>query len=407
MNYLNLFAGASGLSEGFRRAGFTPIAHIEKNADACLTIKTREAYHYLKAQGEIKTYYRYLKGDIRRDELYKEVPQGIIENVINAEITSETVDDLCAKVRSMLRASNSRKVDLLIGGPPCQPYSIVGRHRQSMVRDERNFLYVPYGVFLKKFRPKAFVFENVPGLLSAKNGVHFQNIERYFRKIGYTVHARILDASDYGVLQTRRRVIIVGWKKSLDRGFPDLEVQPKKWTVQALLSDLPRLRPGQSVPVSSYTSKTNPYLKKYEIRNGMRFVTQNVARPHNENDLAIYRLAIAMLRRKGLRLKYAEIPKERQTHRNKHAFIDRYKVVDMNGDSHTLVAHIAKDGHYYIHPDARQCRSISVREAARIQSFPDDFFFEGSRTAVFTQIGNAVPPLMAEAIARGVKCQIK
>jgi len=406
MNYLDLFAGASGLSEGFRRAGFTPIAHIEKNADACLTIKTREAYHYLKAEGKLKTYHRYLKGDLSRDELYEEIPQSILDSVINAEITNESVERLCTEVRRRLRAAEARSVDLVIGGPPCQPYSLLGRHRQSMVRDHRNFLYVPYGTFLKKFRPKAFIFENVPGLLSAKNGTHFRNIERYFEKIGYKVHARILDASDFGVLQRRRRVIIIGWKKRLDKGFPMPLLEQKRWTIESLLSDLPTLRPGEDIRVSKYKSRPNSYLRKYGIRNGLPFVTQNVARPHNENDLAIYKIAIDLMQRKTRRLKYPEIPKKLQTHRNKHAFVDRYKVVDYRGLSHTLVAHIAKDGHYYIHPDSNQCRSLSIREAARIQSFPDDFFFEGSRTAAFTQIGNAVPPLMAEAIARSLKTLI-
>lgn len=399
MIYLDLFAGASALSEGFRRAGFTPIAHIEKDRDACFTIKTRTAYHYLKEHDSLKNYFKYISGKISRDSLYSRIPDHVIGSVINAEISKDSIDSLCFKVRSRLRAAGEKKVDLIIGGPPCQPYSLLGRHRESMIRDERNFLYVPYGKFLKKFKPRAFIFENVPGLLSAKKGLHFENIKKYFDKIGYAIHAKILDSSDFGVIQKRRRVIIVGWRKNCDLGFPATDIEPKRWTVSDILSDLPQLKPGESRPLAKYIKPANTYLKKYGIRNGRRFVTQNVTRPHNSNDLSIYRLAIEKWNVGQVRLRYPDIPVDLQTHKNILAFTDRYKVVDGTGLSHTLVAHIAKDGHYYIHPDINQCRSISVREAARIQSFPDDFFFEGSRTAAFTQIGNAVPPLMAEAIA--------
>jgi DNA (cytosine-5)-methyltransferase 1 len=132
-------------------------------------------------------------------------------------------------------------------------------------------------------------------------------------------------------------------------------------------------------------------------------VTQHIARPHNEQDLEIYSIAIDKWINDKERLKYSDIPKRLQTHNNTVSFLDRFKVVDLFGHSHTLVAHIAKDGHYYIYPDSDQVRSISVREAARIQSFPDNYYFEGGRTAAFRQIGNAVPPLMAEAIANKLK----
>ncbi|MDO4228655.1 MAG: DNA cytosine methyltransferase, partial [Capnocytophaga sp.] len=138
------------------------------------------------------------------------------------------------------------------------------------------------------------------------------------------------------------------------------------------------------------------------IRNEHNFVTQHIVRPNNENDLEIYRIAVDEWD-KGKRLNYSNLPTRLIKHSNTKTFTNRFQVVNGKGVSHTVVAHIAMDGHYYIHPDKKQNRSISVREAARIQSFPDDYFFEGSRTAAFKQIGNAVPPLMAEKIALKIK----
>ena len=140
-----------------------------------------------------------------------------------------------------------------------------------------------------------------------------------------------------------------------------------------------------------------------KIRNGIDFTTQHVARFNNERDLEIYRIAIDLWVNKRKRLSYSNLPSELKTHKNETAFLNRFQVVDPKGVCHTVVAHISADGHYYIYPDLKQVRSISVREAARIQSFPDDFFFEGGRTAAFKQIGNAVPPLMAEGIAMKIK----
>ena len=152
-----------------------------------------------------------------------------------------------------------------------------------------------------------------------------------------------------------------------------------------------------------YAKPITEYLKETGIRNGVGFTTQHIARPHNETDLEIYRIAVNLLIKKGKRLNYADLPKRLIKHKNTTSFTNRFQVVNPNGISNTVVAHIAMDGHYYIHPDIKQNRSISLREAARLQSFPDNFFFEGSRTAAFKQIGNAVPPLMAVGIAEKIK----
>lgn len=400
LNFIDLFAGASGMAEGFIKAKLNPIAHIEMNEEACYTIKTRAAYHYLIENKKSKIYNDYLQGKITRPELYKQVPSAILDSVLNVEITDDSIKSLFAEIK---KHQQGKQIDLIIGGPPCQAYSLLGRHQKEIENDPRNKLYIQYGRFLKEFQPKAFVFENVPGLLSANKGEHFKNLKIYFKKLGYEVYHKTLDASDYGVLQARKRVIIVGWLKENDFGFPDIETLPKKYKVLDAFYDLPKLQPGEGYKVIKYESKKNKYLQKFELRNGVDFVTQHISRPHNERDLAIYEFAIEKWNEGNVRVKYTDLPKNLQTHKNMTSFLDRFKVVNGDGVSHTIVAHIAKDGHYYIHPDIEQCRSISVREAARLQSFPDDFYFEGSRSAAFKQIGNAVPPLMAYAIAQKIK----
>ena len=400
INFIDLFAGASGLSEGFLRADFNPIAHVEMDANACYTIKTRSVYHHLKAKNNITPYYEYLKGNITRDELYSIVPSTIIKSVINAEIGDTTVDGIFGQIKKILK---NRKVDIIIGGPPCQAYSLLGRHKKEMENDPRTLLYIQYGRFLNEFKPKVFVFENVPGLLSSKKGQHFSDLKTYFDELGYSVHCQKINASDFGVLQARKRIIIVGWKKENDKGFPILDKQKIISCVTDILSDLPALKPGDAPKLVKYATKTNTYLEQTEIRTDIDFVTQHICRPHNDNDLSIYKFAINKWEKDKIRIKYIDLPERVRTQKNEKSFLDRFKVVDSAGVSHTVVAHIAKDGHYYIHPDIKQCRSISVREAARIQSFPDDFYFEGSRSAAFKQIGNAVPPLMAYAIAIKIK----
>jgi len=400
LNFIDLFAGASGMSEGFIKAGFNPISHIEMNEEACYTIKTRAAYHYLVKNKKENIYNDYLLQKISREELYQNIPNEILDSVLNIEITDDSIQSIFRQIKKSLKGES---VSLIIGGPPCQAYSLLGRHQKEIENDPRNKLYIQYGRFLKEFKPKAFVFENVPGLLSANKGQHFEDLKIYFHELGYNVNYKTLDASDYGVLQARKRVIIVGWLSENDSGFPIIEKIEKKYCVNDILKDLPKLKPGDAMQIAQYTNEKNKYLKKFEIRNGVDFVTQHISRPHNKKDLEIYKFAIDKWNEGNIRIKYPELPIDLKTHKNNLSFLDRFKVVNGEGISHTVVAHIAKDGHYYIHPDINQCRSISVREAARLQSFPDDFYFEGSRSAAFKQIGNAVPPLMAFAIATKIR----
>lgn len=395
--FIDLFAGCGGLSEGFVRAGFVPIAHVEMDKDACNTLKTRSCFHYLEKSGQLDIYEAYLKGDISREVLYSSVPEEVINTIINSEIANETIEDIFNKIN---RLAGDHEIDMIIGGPPCQAYSLLGRHRKEMEDDPRTLLYRQYGKFLNKFKPKGFVFENVPGLISAKKGQHFQNLQDYFDELGYTVHYKMLNSSDFGVLQTRHRIILVGWRKDADLGYPTFKPQKAKAVVNDLLVDLPELKAGEVVKVASYRAECNDYLKDSDIRSEKdRFVCQNITRSLNANDAMIYAFAIQRWNEKRIRVKYTDLPIEYRTQKNESSFLDRFKVVDGKGFSHTVVAHLAKDGHYYIHPSFDSCRSISVREAARLQSFPDNFYFEGGRSAMFKQIGNAVPVLMANCIA--------
>ena len=401
IRFIDLFAGASGMSEGFVKAGFTPISHIEMDENACMTIRTRAGYHYLKEINNSSIYIAYLKGNITRKEFYDSIPNNILDSILNVEINDDSIQTIFNSVNNRL---GGNKIDLIIGGPPCQAYSLLGRHQDEIEKDPRNKLYIQYGRFLKEFRPKVFVFENVPGMLSAAKGEHFKNLRSYFSEIGYKVHYKLLNSADFGVLQSRKRIIIVGWLKKHDKGFPEFEENLHNiFKTNDILSDLPRLKPGDTLNITGYAENTNEYLSQFEIRGNLDFVTQHICRPHNTRDLSIYKYVINKWNTNKARVKYTDIPENLRTHKNLSSFLDRFKVIDGDGVSHTIVAHIAKDGHYYIHPDLEQCRSISIREAARIQSFPDDFFFEGSRTAVFKQIGNAVPPLMSYAIAKEIK----
>ena len=214
----------------------------------------------------------------------------------------------------------------------------------------------------------------------------------------------MLDASDYGVLQERHRIILVGWRKEKDLGYPVIEQKISSAVINDILNDLPKLKAGEIKNIAEYRTSSNSYLQESGIRSEEdKFVTQNITRPVNDNDANIYAYSIKLWNKKHIRIKYTDLPKEYKTQKNEKSFLDRFKVVDGQGFAHTVVAHLAKDGHYYIHPSLEDCRSISVREAARIQSFPDNYYFEGSRSSMFKQIGNAVPPLMANSIAESIK----
>jgi DNA (cytosine-5)-methyltransferase 1 len=417
LNFIDLFAGAGGLSEGFIRAGYTPLAHIEMDKYACDTLKTRAAFHWLKANDQLQKYKKYLYEKQEKEDgskLWEQVPEEVTDSVIHEAIGENTIDEIFAKVDKL---KGDKKIDIIVGGPPCQAYSVIGRARmkEKVLDDPRNELYKYYVKFLEHYQPEMFVFENVLGIRSAKNGKPFEDLKRLVDEAGYTMEDHIQTASEHGVLQNRQRVIIVGWKKDSAFQYPKLAKEENQYEVlKDLFIDLPERKHGEGqlcAPVK-YTQPLSEmkYLEKSDIRNSIfDFTTQHIARPNNENDREIYKMAVDMWLNEKRRIDYSKIPTRLQHHKNKVSFLNRFQVVDPCGCCHTVVAHIAMDGHYYIYPTPNptidNVRSITIREAARIQSFPDDYYFEGSRSAAFKQIGNAVPVVLAHKIAEELKEQ--
>lgn len=412
--FLDLFAGAGGLSEGFIQAGFMPVAHVEADEAACATLKTRQAYHWLKDNNKIDIYKDYLEGNITRNEFWGIVPQEVLDSVINEFIGPESLKSIFKKVDKLL---NGKKLDIIVGGPPCQAYSVIGRARGNMEGDPRNHLYIYYAEFLKKYKPKYFVFENVLGLLSAKdvNGdSYFEKMQALFKEMKYAIEYKVLDANNHGVLQKRKRIILIGKRGVKSENFyPDLPIVESNTKVWDLLSDLPKIKAGEGSHLPCLVSEVySEWLYQNNIRSNLP-VTWHQARPHTAQDLEIYRIAVNIWNNDKKRLNYNDLPKKLKSHKFSESFTDRFKVVA--GDlfsSHTVVAHIAKDGHHYIHPDIEQNRSLTPREAARLQTFPDDYYFESqsgkpSRTSAFKQIGNAVPVILAKLIAENLLRNLK
>lgn len=411
--YLDLFAGAGGLSEGFIRAGYDPIAHVEMDTAACYSLKTRAAYHWLKKNSKLNIYTQYLNGEISREKFYGEVPKSVLNSVLNYEISEKTLPTIFSKIDAML---DGKHLDLIIGGPPCQAYSLAGRSRSEskMVGDKRNYLYQLYAEFLEHYKPEYFVFENVVGLLSAKdndNTPHFKKMRERFKECGYSTDFRILNAFDYGVLQNRRRIILIGKRGEHDNFYPEIPITKQQYNVDELFRDLPPIKAGEGV-ISPVPTKTysGTYLYESKIKEyDAEPVTFHQARPHTKRDLKIYRTVVETWNETGKRVAYTDLPEELRTHRNTDCFLDRFKVVAGNLPyTQTVVAHISRDGHYYIHPDIEQNRSLTPREAARIQTFPDNYYFESvtgkpSRTLAYKQIGNAVPVCLAYSVAMALR----
>jgi DNA (cytosine-5)-methyltransferase 1 len=417
VTFIDLFAGCGGLSEGFVQAGFSPLAHVEKDKSACYSLKTRMAFLHLSKVDKTQIYSNYLYGKINRDTLYGSVPKSILDSVINAEIGSKTLPNIFMRIDAIL---DGGKPDLIVGGPPCQAYSLIGRAAKArgngMHGDERNWLFKFYIEFLKRYSPKHFVFENVTGLFSAKDKYgtrYFDIMMEDFCAAGYTVpETPVISADKHGVPQKRQRIIIVGTRSDLKPIRLHLTEKEPKTKVERIFEDLPPIMAGDKSYGTVEHGRGCAVLRDLGIESNFP-ITLHKARPHNARDLEIYRIAVQKWNCNGERLNYNDVPAELQTHKNRTAFTDRFKVVAGNlPSSHTIVAHLSKDGHYYIHYDIEQNRSISPREAARLQTFPDEYYFESADgreclSNVFKQIGNAVPVYLAKQIAESIRVDME
>ena len=225
-NFIDLFAGAGGLSEGFLQAGYMPVAHVEMDKFATKTLETRSAYYYLEGTDNLGLYKKYLSGIVSRDEFMKQIPNSITKTIINETISGETLPSIFKTIDGIMKIRGITKIDVIVGGPPCQAYSLVGRAQSSrmevpMAEDPRNYLYKLYVRFLKRYQPRMFVFENVKGIESANGGTTWKNIQKYLKRVGYEIECREQNAHTFGVLQNRRRMIIVGWLKHSGLKYPD------------------------------------------------------------------------------------------------------------------------------------------------------------------------------------------
>lgn len=364
---LDIFCGAGGMSLGFQRAGCKVLGGIDHNKHA------------------VKTHHK---------------------NFPKCRLALEATD--IREIDPSELGLRPEEVDLIIGGPPCQVFSRVGLGKMrndlkwNTEEDHRNFLYKDYVKFVDYYQPLFFVMENVDNLVKKEI---LTTIKSELENCGYTVGFEVLDSSEFGVPQKRRRLFVIGARSDLNLKpvFPKANSK-RAVSVREAISDLPELVPF-SMPLKVKSSGPKQVdcdtqyrcLPESDYQRKMRRYSSNsvrshMCRAHNHDDLEIF----ALMQQGGT---YLDVPEERRRYRS-DIFGDKYKRLNLDEPSWTLTAHMRKDCLAYIHPT--QTRSISVREAARIQSFPDNFVFHAPMTRMFELVGNSVPPLLAEAVARPV-----
>lgn len=495
---IDLFAGPGGLGEGFsslrdykREPVFEIALSIEKDPIAHRTLTLRAVFRHLRGTKHIQHYYSYIRNEID-EPTFRKIP-AVAEAFANAEREARCLElgkadeaSIDAEIRAAL---GGRDTWVLIGGPPCQAYSLAGRARRANDKtfkdDVKHFLYREYLRIIRVHRPTIFVMENVKGLLSSQHSgspmferilsdlcTPSPSIEYEIRSFVKKGNSDTLDPSDFviqaemhGIPQSRHRVILLGIRKDAGASRHDLLPVSKPVSVKQAIDDLPKIRSklsrgdstdawrkavlagpsyvdGWGAPTeralvdlmrtsaraATWNSVGKPFaqkpgrkpklakqteLQRWVHDRSLNGFCQHEARAHMDSDLARYLFAacFAQSLRYSPRLdifppkllpKHSNITKERGT-TEAIPFKDRFRVQCARDPATTIVSHIAKDGHYYIHYDPTQCRSLTVREAARLQTFPDNYFFAGTRTEQYTQVGNAVPPLLAYKLAKIVR----
>lgn len=408
LTFIDLFAGCGGLSEGFLQTGnFEALAHVEWEIPMIDTLRNRLVQKW-----------DHTNEDAKKSVIHFDIQKT--EELVNGNWDEETVKRYASTnhevvVNKGLRGIvKGQKVNLIIGGPPCQAYSIAGRaqDKNSMKDDYRNYLFESFVKVVQEFKPDVFVFENVPGLLSAVPGGEpvTKRIFEAFNEIDYEIRKpellknSVYTASDLGVPQKRNRVIIIGVNKSSDISLEELysaldnqKLKRIPKTVKDAIGHLPRFLPlGKQ-------KKVNGKNVSHELVND-QIVKFHEARYHNQRDVDIFREWLKNNMNKRSTEEKIAFYNELMQKKSNHA---KYRNLEWDKPSPTVVAHLYKDGLMFIHPDIEQARSITVKEAALLQSFPDDYEFIGSQGYAFKMIGNAVPPEMAKNIAIAISQKLK
>ena len=398
LNTIDLFVGCGGLSEGFEQSRkYKMIGAVEWEPSP-----VKELRNHLKNRWGIQdSEERVLQFDIQRTE----------------ELFNGWKDKKFGESKGLDALVGNRQLDVIIGGPPCQAYSVAGRIRDEhgMREDYRNYLFESYLKVVQHYKPRVFVFENVPGILSAKPGDGsvriIDLIQKAFADAGYAVlpdlSNAIIDMTEYGVPQNRKRIIILGVSKEhygdkaeamvekfYSSYLPEYKIE-KKATVRDAIGDLPKLRTLDE-PIS-YLGRKLSHSVSDPLING------HISRFHNKRDIELFKFLeedIASGRMKYTSAKSLKTLYTKLT--GKTSNVHKYYVLRWDEPSNLIPAHLFKDGLRHIHPDPEQARTITVREAARLQTFPDDYYFNCSQTDAFKMIGNAVPPLFAKKVAYAI-----
>ncbi len=401
--FIDLFAGCGGLSEGFLQTGkFEGLAHVEWETPMINTLRQRLVDKWNHTEDDAKK--RVIKFDVQKtDELifggWSDDTKKLYEKENHKDIVENGLDGLVG----------GQHVDLIIGGPPCQAYSIAGRAQSptGMKFDYRNYLFESFVKIVDHFKPEAFVFENVPGLLSACPGdIPVRNrIYDAFRAIGYdirtpeTLKNSVYCAEDFGVPQKRNRIIIIGTRH--DSGFDTEEfyasltahkIKTPHKTVKDAIGNMPKLFPKSKIEKIGRVNVSHEQLEGEKI-------DLHIPRYHGERDQKLFTEWLGNNMNKASQNEKMAIYTRITGHTSNHI---KYRNLEWDKPSPTIVAHLHKDGYMFIHPDIKQLRTITIREAALLQSFPIDYKFVASNPYCYKMIGNAVPVLFAKGIAEAM-----